>query len=69
MSKVWVVITGWDYEGYTPPRAVFDTERAAIKYADSIPEPKAYNPDKIHVYSYELNKPQDERLAYQWEAA
>lgn len=36
MNKIWIIIGGWDYEGYSEPLAAFHDEATAAKYLEEI---------------------------------
>ena len=49
---MYVVIGGWDYEGYAPPIGVFDSIDAAN---NAIKTGKYKSYDFVKIYRYELN--------------
>jgi hypothetical protein len=55
--KVYVVIKGYDYEGYTDPAAVFSTLAGAESFAKSM---KLWHTEWVDVFERELDSSSDE---------
>ena len=52
--KVWIVIGGWEYEGYAEPSGVFSSKEKANLFVAS---DKCYNGyDEIKVLEYEVDE-------------
>ena len=52
--KVWLVIGGWDYEGYAMPEGVFSTEELA---KEALARVRGY--DDKEIVEYEIDKPRE----------
>lgn len=62
--KVYVVIVGWDYEGYSEPTGVYSTKEAADKAMEHARQEHTY--DTLRTLEYELDKGEAEGATSQW---
>jgi hypothetical protein len=53
--KVWVVLEGYNYEGYGDPQGVFSTEEAAERFAEKIRRGR-YPPDSVEVFEMAVDE-------------
>jgi hypothetical protein len=61
--KVYVVMKGYDYEGYTDPAAVFSTLAVAEKFAKSM---KIDRHQWVDVFERELDSSSDRSVEHEW---
>jgi hypothetical protein len=53
-NKVWVVLEGYNYEGYSKPEGVFSSKELAEAVAAKRRADK-YQPDYVDVFEYEVD--------------